>query len=298
MMQQRAVHDSEVRRLIAVWNALAPPLRPSPSDVELFAQSLEKWDEPRIMVQGATPELVDLALRNNAKRAIAMDYSISSLTAMQQLACEDWSRLEYYQNDWRVFAPELEGTVDAVLGDGTLTMLDFPKEWEDVIRNFKRYLVQGGRLVLRLGFLAEEPFHIDSYIRSLLSNVASRSARAEPEERRRMLREMVSEARIAFGIASAEANGVVNPSLRAEMVSLFHNDCEARFACFKEWESVRPGIPSPLDVWKENRSGKSFPPWEETADLLQVCGFYIKSIQGSGTRPFPGAMRLLVAERD
>ncbi len=289
--------DTEARRLLAVWNALAPPLRPSSNDIELFAQGWKNWEGARILIQGVTPELVDLALRKNAARVIAMDWSRSSFLALKQLGREDWSSVENMVNDWRVFVPALEESVEVVLGDGTLTMLDFPEEWESVLKNFRQYLLPGSRIILRLPFQPEGPFDIDSHMRKIMSDFDARYARADSDRRREMLQALVSEVRIAFGIASAGSNGTVDPVRRAEMVHLFHNDFAARYGHLKEWEFARVGMPSEADVWKERRAGKSFPQWKDSAGLVEACGFRIKRVEWSGTRPAPSAMRLFVAER-
>ncbi len=52
----------ESQHWLAIWKAAARPIRPSPEDVE----AMTRWwtlDAARVLVQGVTPELVDLAVR-------------------------------------------------------------------------------------------------------------------------------------------------------------------------------------------------------------------------------------------
>jgi hypothetical protein len=289
--------DSESRMLLAIWNAQAPPIRPSAKDVEWYAQGWNAREGLRVLILGVTPELVDLALRKNASRIIAMDWHEPYFHAMRCLGCEDWTRVEGLLNDWRIFVPELEGNLDTVLGDGSLTMLTFPQEWEQVLTDIRRYLVPGGRLVFRLPFQTEESFDLDIYLKETLSNFDARCGGVEPEQRLGMLREMISEIRIAFGLASSRNSGDVDFNHRADLVRLFHTELTARYGHLKEWDIVRVGMPPEEDIRKGKRTGKAVPQWKAAADLIEACGFCMKSVKCSGTRPVPAVMRLFVAER-
>lgn len=296
-MNQDLSLDPEVRRLLGVWNALAPPLRPSPQDVEFYARGWKNREGSRVLIQGVTPELVDLALRKKAARIITMDCSRPHLSAMRLLGREDWTKVEELQNDWRVFVPALEGNLDLVLGDGSLTMLAFPAEWESVLRDIRRYLVPGGRIVFRLSFQPDSPFDIDTFMRETMSGLDARCSRARPDQKLQMLREAVSEIRLAFGLASAGSTGAVDLVRRAELVHLFHSEFAARYGHWKEWDLVRIGMPSEVAIWKQNQAGKAVPQWNAAVELTEACGFRLKSLHRLENRPAPGVMRLFVAER-
>jgi hypothetical protein len=296
-MNLSETHDPEVRRVLAIWNALGPPIRPSSKDIESYAEGWKAGEKLRVLIQGVTPELVDLALRKDAARVIAMDWSESYFQAMRQLGCEDWARVENWLNDWRVFVPELEESLDIVLGDGSLTLLSFPLEWEQVLKGIRRYLVPGGRIMLRLSFQPDEPFDLDFYLNETFTGFDMKCAIAKPEERLGMLRNVISETRIALGLVSARTTGLVDLNHRAELVHLFHAELAARCGHWQEWEIARVGIPPEADIRKGNRTGRAHPHWKAAVDLMEACGFQMKSMGGSGTRPAPGAMRLFVAER-
>ncbi len=272
--------DSEGQRLLAVWNASAPPVRPSDNDVELYAQSWKGGKGSKVLIQGVTPELVDLALRQKASRIVAMDQSRSAFPAMRQLGCLDWTQVEICHNDWRVFVPALKEKLDLVLGDGTLTLLVFPAEWEQVLDCTRRYLVPGGRIILRLSFQPEEPFDIDLYMKETLSCFDRKCSAAKPEQRLGLLREVISEIRIAFGLATAGASGVVDLHRRAELVRFFHAEFNARYGHWKEWEIVRIAMPPEVEVRKGNRVGKGVPRWSAAVDVIEACGFRIAVLNG------------------
>jgi SAM-dependent methyltransferase len=289
--------DAEGERLLCVWNAQAPPLRPSLKDIELYEQGWKDEKGPRVLIQGATPELVDLALRKNASRVIAMDKNKSAFPAMRLFGCRDWKKAERLQNDWSIFVPDLEGKLDLVLGDGTLTLLTFPAEWRQTLENTYRYLVPGGRLILRLSFQPEESFEFDLYLKKTLSRFDAKCSTASPKQRLWMLREVISEIRIAFGLATSGEDGVVDLQYRAELVRFFHSEFSSRYGHWKEWEIARFAMPPEAEVRKGNRVGKGIPRWEAAADLIEACGFHIVSVKWSEGAPAPGAIRLFVAER-
>jgi hypothetical protein len=112
-----------------------------------------------------------------------------------------------------------------------------------------------------------------------------------------MLREVISEMRIAFGVASANTAGMVDLRRRAEMVHDFYAEFTARYGQWKEWEIARVAMPPEAEIWKNNKAGKAVPCWKAAADLLELCGFRVNRMQGAGIRPVPGVMRLFVAER-
>lgn len=289
--------DPEGERLVCVWNALAPPLRPSTKDIDLYEQGWRHETGSRVLIQGATPELVDLALRKNASRVIAMDKSRSVFPAMRLFGCRDWAKVERLHSDWRQFTPELEGQLDLVLGDGTFTLLDFPAEWRQALENTYRYLVPGGRLILRLSFQPEETFEIDLYLKAALSSFDSKCSTASPGQRLCLFREVISEIRLAFGLATSGDDGVVNIQRRSELVRFFHSEFPARFGHWKEWGIARFAMPPEAEVRKGNRVGRGIPRWEAAADLIKACGFHIGSVKWSEGAPAPGALRLFVAER-
>jgi SAM-dependent methyltransferase len=290
-------HKLEIQRLLSVWRALGPPLRPSPEDVEAFSQNWKAGEGLRVLILGVTPELVDLAVRKKSSRVIAMDCSRPAFTAMRIFGRENWDRVEALPNEWQIFLPDLEGTLDMVLGDGSLTMLAFPAEWEQILKNTHRYLGPGGRMILRLPFQPEEPFNLEMYMKETFSRFDHECAGAGDDQRLKLFRNLISEMRIAFGVASAGRNGVVDLNRRAEFVRRFHTEFAARYGHWKEWETVRIGMPPESEVRYSGKTGKAVPSWPAAVGLFERHGFAVAGVKESGIRPAPGAMRFFIAER-
>jgi len=290
-------HESEIQRLLGVWRALGPPLRPSPEDVEAFSQNWIAGEGLRVLILGVTPELVDLAVRKKSSRVVAMDYSRPAFSAMRMLGRENWDLVEALRNEWQNFMPELEGALDIILGDGSLTMLAFPAEWEQILKDTHRYLVPGGRMILRLSFQPEEAFNLELYMKETFSRFEHECAGAGDDQRLKLFRDLISEMRIAFGVASAGRNGVVDLNRRAEFVRRFHTEFAARYSHWKEWETVRVGMPPESEVRYSGKTGKAVPSWKAAVSLFERNGFAVAGAKESGIRPAPGVMRFLIAER-
>ena len=298
-MSSETPFEAELNRVARVWGVLKSPLRPSTEDVKWFARSIQPGDGLRVLIQGATPELVDLAIRKRVSRVLSMDWHEPFFRAMQKLGVEDWGKVEYLRNDWRSFVPDLEGSLDVVLGDGSLTMLAFPSEWEEVLESIHRYLVPAGRLILRLPFQPEEPFDLEPYMKGTISRFEADCAGANSEQRFAMLRDIISEFRIAFGLASAGTDGVVDLNRRAELVHYFHTEFDARCGRWEEWKAAKVAMPTRDDILGQTNklAGRAFPFWRPVVELVRKCGFNLIQTEWSGNRPASGVMRFMAAER-
>ena len=287
----------ESERLLAVWKALAPPIRPSPNEIESYARCSAGGAGTRVLVQGITSELVDLAIRQRTSRVIGMDWRVAMFPAMRCLGKEDWSQVEAIVCDWRTFLPQLEGALDLVLGDGSLTMIAFPEDWERVLQILQRYLVLGGRAVLRLAFQLEENFDFGSYLGKTLARFDRECAKATPVQRAGFLRGLIAEIRLAIGLGSAGQTGAVDLGRRADLIRLSCAELTARYSHWTEWETVQFALPSEEDARKGVRTGKAVPRWGAALQLIEACGFRVRHVEWTGKRTAPGAMRLFAAER-
>ena len=287
----------ESRNLLARWNASGPPLRPSSEDIEVMTRCWSDGKGDRVLVQGATPELVDLALRKRASRVITMDWDAAMFPAMRCLGKEDWSQVESVVCDWRTFMPELEGALDLVLGDCSLTMLVFPEDWEQIFRILQRYLVPGGRVIMRLPFQLQEPLDFNQYLGKTIARVEEECSGASPDRRAALLRGLTSEIRSATGFVSADASGAVDLDRHAALVRFCWAELVARFGTWAEWETLDPFLKPETEIRKGIRTRKAVPSWEAAVRLMKECGFCVRHEERSGTRPVPGATRVFGAER-
>lgn len=119
------------------WNRLGSPLRPCGEDVENFRQAMGS-DPGRCLLLGVTPELAELS-----SRLTAIDNSAAMIAAL-------WtSKHVALQGDW-LNLPFPPGSFDIIIGDGCLTLLSYPMQYEKFFEQLNRVITPGGRILLRV----------------------------------------------------------------------------------------------------------------------------------------------------
>lgn len=119
------------------WNRLGSPLRPCAEDVENFQQALGN-DPGRCLLLGVTPELAGLS-----PTLTAIDNSAAMIGAL-------WTdRQTAIQGDW-LSLPFEPGAFDTIIGDGCLTLLSHPLQYERFFEQLSRVITPGGKIILRL----------------------------------------------------------------------------------------------------------------------------------------------------
>lgn len=121
------------------WNKLASPLRPCREDVETIQQALEPGDGLCLLL-GVTPEFTGLPAR-----LVAIDNSAAMIGALwpgnqagRNVVRGDWLDLPFAQNSF-----------DTIIGDGSLTLLSYPLQYERLFAQLSRMLKPGGKILIR-----------------------------------------------------------------------------------------------------------------------------------------------------
>lgn len=135
------MHDSHWARLQRRWARLQPPLRPNDEVVAAVESALGAAARGAVLLLGVTPELADLGAR-----LVACDNDATMIAANWP---GDDERRQALRADW-LHLPLADRTVDGVIGDGSLSTLDYPRQYTALFDGLARVLVPGGRVVLRL----------------------------------------------------------------------------------------------------------------------------------------------------
>jgi SAM-dependent methyltransferase len=133
---QKNIWDDLARR----WNKLTPPLRPCDQDLDFMKQSLQSV-VGQCLLLGVTPELCCLS-----DKLVAIDNNESMIRAVWQ---GNHNGQRVIKGDW-LQLPFEENTFDAVIGDGSLTLLEYPLSYELLFKQVKKVLKKGGKLLLRI----------------------------------------------------------------------------------------------------------------------------------------------------
>lgn len=280
--------ESVLKDIREKWQQMGPPLRPGPEIIALMTQPIAERDGPVVLVLGATPELVDAAVRLNAQRVLAMDWNGPFLEAMRGLGTEDWAIVEPLVADWREPQPQLEGTIDVVVGDGSLAFLAFPDEWADMLGLIHSYLVPDGMLATRTVFQGSEPIDFETCLEEIL---------AAHDTDHVDLPALCGETRLAIVLASANEQGEIDLGRRAGIEQLAVEILDARFPDPETRRRIRAGLGVDEDLRERKILARAVPPWDAAKGVLAAEGFELLSENWGDANPIERTFCLFVARR-
>lgn len=140
MLMQKPSPNNHWDNIARQWNKLASPLRPCHEDVGIIRQFLEP-DGGLCLLLGVTPEFTSLPIN-----LVAMDNSAAMIGAL-------WPGYQAGHNivrgDW-LDMPFAANSFDTIIGDGSLTLLLYPLQYERLFDQLNRTLKPGGKILFRL----------------------------------------------------------------------------------------------------------------------------------------------------
>ena len=153
-------------RHAAQWAKIASPLRPAAEDCALYraalAQSIpeRQRDAARVLVLGVTPELASLPF-GSAVELVACDHAMGMARHLWPLRKFSGAHAAVLNADWLAM-PLAASRFDIAVGDGSLSQLDFPREYRRVVGELQRVLRPRALLVLRLYCRPDPPETADA----------------------------------------------------------------------------------------------------------------------------------------
>jgi len=140
MPLQKPITKDHWKDLASQWNRIGPPLRPSPEDVQI-AQQLLGTAEGLHLLLGVTPELSNLT-----PQLVAIDNNAGMIGAVWPGNCAGHNAV---QADW-LDMPFADHSFDAVIADGSFSLLHYPLQYRQLFSQLKRIMKPGSKLVLRV----------------------------------------------------------------------------------------------------------------------------------------------------
>jgi hypothetical protein len=161
------------------------------------------------LVQGATPEVIDLMVSHGAKRVVSMDLHLETIEAMRVIASEDWTRVEATVGDWTQERPELQEAFDIVICDGGPLFLPFPAGWRSMYETTHRQLKPGGKTVFRTWVEPPDVLSFEHYFEGALERFEREREGRSASEQRFQFVELVSELKSASLIGTVDQDGTI-----------------------------------------------------------------------------------------
>jgi len=280
----------------SVWSNLRVPVRPGPEGLDLYRAQIERFPEKHILVLGATPELVDMALELDAKKVVSVERNPEIMEAMRELGTKNWTEVQLVVGDWLEERPDFYASFNCVVCDGGLLFLKYPGQWERLFKLVYSYLVPGGVFVAKEW--AEPPGDRD-YERLKEEMIGCFEAESKGQNREELLElyiRLASELRIATFIKTTRKDGSFDQDILVKRIDTLTAELRQRFpdpemVQVTQWalKYLARSQPGTTDVI----SGVGF----QTAEVL-LCNHGFKSEYFPlPDPPIPGANYMFVAHK-
>ena len=282
--------------IIENWSMFGCPIRPGREEILLFQKKLKSIKEPRVLILGCTPELVDMVLEENPLRVTIMDWFPPNIAAMKKMAAKNWSRVEVIIRDWRTPLDDLKDRYNIVLGDGPFTFLGFPEDYLLICRNLNRYVSDGGLVVIRnMVWMEGSPDELDTYYRQTMNRLEERKLEKSDPVSGTFVKNTISELWFyAFFKANTDPDKLCDGQWRywtgrvsCDLFEIFGEPI------YKVTEAVL-GNRGLNQSYREQRIPvRSIPRIEEMIALFESCNYLLMENISVGRHPVPGIWRIV-----
>ena len=153
------------------WQWLGSPLRPDLEDLAILEKTVVPplhhrsetgGEESQVCLLGVTPELATLPWPEG-NMLIAIDHAAKMIESVW--VGDRWDRKAVF-GDWRSLPLESH-SCDLVLGDGCLTLVDYPQGYRTLFQEIERVLKPQGYLSLRCFLRPETPEGVEQLFEDL-----------------------------------------------------------------------------------------------------------------------------------
>jgi SAM-dependent methyltransferase len=190
---------------------------------------MERFSEKHVLVLGATPELVDMALELDARKVVSVERNPGIMEAMRKLGTKDWTNVQMVAGDWLEERPDFSASFNCIACDGGLLFLEYPGQWEQLFKLVWRYLAPGGIFVAKEW--AEPPGDRDyeRFKEEMIGRFETKSTgQNRPEVIESYIR-LASELRLATFINTTREDGSFDQEILVKRLDTLLEDLGRRF---------------------------------------------------------------------
>ena len=223
------LNQERVNFIKSFWSKLRVPIRPGPEGLDLYRDQMERFPEKNILVLGATPELVDMALELDATKVVSVEHNPEIMEAMREVGKKDWTKVQLVVGDWLEERPDFYSFFNCIVCDGGLLFLEYPGQWERLFKLAHNYLVPGGVFVAKEW--AEPPGSPD-YDQFKEELVGCFEAKSENQNRKEMIESyirLVSELWLTTLIKTTRKDGTFDQGIVVKRLDTLTEELRQRF---------------------------------------------------------------------
>lgn len=196
----------QIENFRRVWNHLKVPVRPGPEGLAVYRDHMKSLEGKNILVLGATPELVDMALDIQFDQIVSIERDPDIMEAMRQLGTRDWRKVTMIRGNWLDERPEFKGAFDCVVCDGGLLFLDYPQSWIHLFLLVYGYLKPGGIFIAKEWAEPAGKRTYASLIQDMIKRFETENLEKTRDETIEAYRYLASELRLATFIGTTKPN--------------------------------------------------------------------------------------------
>ncbi len=261
----------------------------------LYGQQLRSIENPSVLIFGATPELVDVAIEADANRIVCIEQNPDILEAMNRLSSRNWQQVEKVVGNWLEEDPRYICQFDYIACDGGLLFIEYPNHWNSLFDLSRIYLKPGGLFIAKV-FLVTDCNKSYSSLTNDLIETFDNNFTENNAERIEAFKQLVSELRIATYIDASLDDGSFNQELLVTRADELHDTLTAKYK-FDEMSFIVKAAMSLLARSRTNVTDTiSGVVYEKTEKLLQEKEFSV-SYHPLPDPPIPNSNYMFVAKK-
>lgn len=280
-----------VARTLESWELTTVPIRPCEADLLYMTDRMTKrFKNPRVLILGMTPELIDMAHSAGASRIVVMELRSLGLEAYSRLVKNSF---ESINGDWREHQPACDQAFDIVLGHGSFIFLSFPDDWIKTLSVVRRYLAPGGALIVRHFHVPSRGYPFPDHYERLMHafDVTTRGMGAEARDREFI--KTVTCLRCSAILGATRSDGVVDQIELDRLMALAKEDLQRRHGGEKVWTLMRDEFDYPTAAGYGSVRPLAAPSLEQVRPVWEKGGVRIDDVTMIGDLPVPGSFSFI-----
>lgn len=295
-MQKTKLNEERVELFRDVWSRLRVPVRPGQEGLTLYRKTLGNIAEKKVLILGATPELVDMALELQAEKIFSIERNPEIIEAMKRLGKKDWSSVKLIAGDWLEENSDFYSSFNYIACDGGLLFLRYPDQWKLFFKLVHRYLSPGGIFVAKEWAEPPGKRDYDNLIQEMLDNFDVRIKEFSRQDILEAYMYLASELRLATFINATEKDASFNQTLLMQRADALLEALSRKYPdseMVKIAESALKYLARSQTDTTDVVAGAKF---DRAEELLLSQGFTAKHFP-LPDRPVPDANYMFVAEK-
>lgn len=262
-------------RIAWLWERARAPIRPNWEGMAVYRRELESAGDRRVLVLGASSDLVDLAVELGASKICSIEIHPETIVAMQVAGQQDWSGVEFVVGDWLELRNEFRNAFDYVCCDGGTLFLEFPDQWRRLFEVTYQHLADGGKFVTKVQDMRGDGRTYREYFDDRVGEFEAQRTEMSPEGAMAAFRDLCSALRTGVCLGEVNPNGGMNAEPQLAQVDWCRDELRRRYPGPDYDEFIQ----GPFDGFNPRADGRMIfrggPEYARVESMIRDVGFAV-----------------------